>query len=222
MCAASSSVALDQRSAHLRIALGRFELARHSGEEPVEDQLLLDPNHGVVRAGHADVGLISRAAGQDALVGGGNVGVGAEDGGDAAIEIPAHGDLLAGSLGVQVEHDDLGRDLREQLVGLAEGIVAGGHEDAALKVQDGVALSIAKLALVDAETRRPGGVVGRADNAAVAVARIGRDRHVLEDLFFVPDVVAGGDDMRAEVEELFGDGGRDSEASSGVFAVDDQ
>ena len=52
--------------------------------------------------------------------------------------------------------------------------------------------------------------------------RVGRDGHVLEDLFLVPDVVAGGDDVRAEVEELFGDGGRDAEASGGVFAVDDE
>ena len=51
---------------------------------------------------------------------------------------------------------------------------------------------------------------------------VGGDGHVLEDLFFVPDVVAGGDDVGAEVEELFGDGGREAEASGGVFAVDDE
>ena len=49
----------------------------------------------------------------------------------------------------------------EQFVGFAEGIVAGGHEDAALKVEDGVALAVAQLALVDAEAGRSGGVVGR-------------------------------------------------------------
>ena len=51
---------------------------------------------------------------------------------------------------------------------------------------------------------------------------VGGDGHVLEDLFLVPDVVAGGDDVGAEVEELFGDGGRDAEAAGGVFAVDDE
>jgi len=48
------------------------------------------------------------------------------------------------------------------------------------------------------------------------------DGHVFEDLFFVPDVVAGGDDVRAEVEELVGDGRREAEAAGGVFAVDDE
>ena len=52
--------------------------------------------------------------------------------------------------------------------------------------------------------------------------RVGGDRHVFDDLFFVPDVVAGGDDVRAEVEEFFGDGGGDAEATSRVFAVDDE
>ncbi len=42
--------------------------------------------------------------------------------------------------------------------------------------------------------------------------RVGGDGHVFEDLFFVPDVVAGGDDVGAEVEEFVGDGGREAEA----------
>ena len=79
-----------------------------------------------------------------------------------------------------------------------------------------------QLALVDAEAGGADGVVGGAEDAAAADVGVGRDRHVLEDLFLVPDVVAGGDDVRAEVEELFGDGGRDAEAAGGVFAVDDE
>ena len=67
--------------------------------------------------------------GRHALVGGGNVGVGAEHGGDAAVEIPAERDLFAGGFAVEVEEDDLGSglalDLRQELVGLAEGVVAG-------------------------------------------------------------------------------------------------
>jgi hypothetical protein len=51
---------------------------------------------------------------------------------------------------------------------------------------------------------------------------VGGDGHVFEDLFFVPDVIAGGNDVGAEVEELFGDGGCEAEASGGVFAVDDE
>ena len=110
--AAGGSVAGDEGGAHLGVALGGLELARHSGEEAVEDELALDADDGVVGAGHADVGLVGGAVVEDALVGGGDVGVGAEDGGDAAIEVPAEGDLFAGGLGVDVEEDDLGGDLR--------------------------------------------------------------------------------------------------------------
>ena len=35
-------------------------------------------------------------------------------------------------------------------------------------------------------------------------------------------MIAGGDDVRAEIEELFSDGGREAEAAGGVFAVDDE
>jgi hypothetical protein len=52
--------------------------------------------------------------------------------------------------------------------------------------------------------------------------RIGGNGHVFEDLALVPDVVTGGDDVGAEVEEFFCDGGGDAEASGGIFAVDDE
>ena len=39
-----------------------------------------------MRAGHADVGLVGRALGQDLLVGGGHVGMGAENSGGAAVD----------------------------------------------------------------------------------------------------------------------------------------
>jgi hypothetical protein len=35
-------------------------------------------------------------------------------------------------------------------------------------------------------------------------------------------VIAGGDDVSAEVEELFGDGWGEAEATCGVFSVDDE
>jgi len=139
--------------------------------------------------------------GEDALVGGGNVGVGADDGGDAAVEVPAEGYFFAGGFAVEVEEDDLGSgftlDVGEEFVGFAEGVVATGHEDAALEVHDGVALAGGELALVEAEAWGADGVVGGAEDAAAAEMRAGGDGHVFEDLFFVPDVVAGGDDVRA-------------------------
>jgi hypothetical protein len=143
MGAAGGSVAGDERGAHLGVALGGLEFAGHSGEEAGEDKLLFDADDGVVGTGHADVCLVGGAAGEDALVGGGDVGMGAEQGGDAAVEIPAEGYFFAGGFAVQVEQDDLGGDLAEEFVGLAKGVVATGHEDAALEVHDGVLLAVA-------------------------------------------------------------------------------
>lgn len=219
---ARGSIAADEDSADLRVSLGSFELSGHPGEEAVEDQLRFDADDGVVRAGHADVGNVGGSSGQHAGVGGGDVGVGSEDGGDAPVEIPAEGALLAGGLGVDVEQDDLRGQLADQLVGLAEGVVAGGHEDASLKVEDGVLLARGKLALVDAEAWCADGIVGGAKDAAAALVRVGGDGHVLEDLALVPDVVSGGDDMSAEIEDLFGERRGNAEAARGVFAIDDK
>ena len=149
-----------------------------------------------------------------------------QNGGDATVKIPAEGYFFAGGFGVEVEEDDLGVgvafDEGEELVGLAKGVVAGGHEDAALKVEDGVLCAIAELAFVDAEAGGAVSVVGGTDDAAATLVGVGGDGHVLEDFFLVPDVVAGGDDVGAEVEELFGEGGGDAEAAGGVLAVNDE
>ena len=154
------------------------------------------------------------------------MGVSTDESGDPPVKVPAEGHFFAGGLAVDVEEDDFGLgfavDLGQELVGFAEGVVAGGHEDAALKVDDGVALASRQLALIDTEARSANSVVGRAQDAAAANVGFGGDGHVLEDLALVPDVVAGGDDMGAEVEEFFCDGGGDAEAAGGVFAVDDE
>jgi hypothetical protein len=222
MGATSGSVAGNQGRAHLGVAFGGFELAGHSGEKSGENKLLFDADDGVIRAGHAYVGLVGGAAWEDAFVCRGDVCVGAEQGSDAAVEVPAEGYFFAGGFAVEVEEDDFGGDLAEELVGLAEGIVAAGHEDAALEVHDGVLLAVAEFALVDAEAGSADSVVGGAEDAAAADVRVGGHGHVFEDLALVPDVIAGGDDVGAEIEEFLGDGGGDAEASGSVFAVDDE
>ena len=55
-----------------------------------------------------DVGDVGGAARQHAGVGGGDVGVGADDRGDAAVEVPAHRHLLARHLGVEVDEEGVG------------------------------------------------------------------------------------------------------------------
>ena len=76
--AASGPVAGDEGGTHLGVTFGWLELARHSCEEASEDKLFFYTDHGVVGAGHPYVGLVCGAVGEDALVGGGDVGVGAE------------------------------------------------------------------------------------------------------------------------------------------------
>lgn len=106
--AAGGSVAGDEGCAHFWIALGRLEFAGHSGEEAVEDEFGFDADDGIVGAGHAYVGLVGGAAGEDALVGGGDMGVGAQERGEAAVEIPAECYFFAGGFAVEVHKDDFG------------------------------------------------------------------------------------------------------------------
>jgi hypothetical protein len=220
--AAGGSIAGDEGSAHLWVALGGLELAGHAGEEAREDELLFYTDHRIVGAGHAHVCLVGGAVWEDALVGCGDVGVSAKQSGDAAVEIPAESHFFAGGFAVKIEQDDLCGDFAEEFVGFAEGVVAGGHEDAALEVHDGVGLAVWEFALVDTEAGCADSVVGRANHTAAADVRIDGDGHVLEDLFFVPDVVARGDDVGAQIEEFFCNGRGDAKAPGGVFAVDNE
>jgi len=111
---------------------------------------------------------VRKPAWKDAFICGGDVGVGTEQCCDATVEIPAESYFLAGSFAVEVKQDDLGGDLAEELVGFAERVVTAGHEDAALKVHDGVLLAVAELALIDAKTGGADSVVGGTQNAAAA------------------------------------------------------
>ena len=113
-------------------------------------------------------------------------------------------------------------DLLEQFVGKAKRVVVVGHEHAALKVDDAIGDTAARVALVPAEARRSRRIVCRPQDAPgqrrlISVGRV----HVVDDLALVPDVIAGGDDINAEFEQLFGYLRCDAEAAGGVFAVGD-
>jgi len=226
MRTARGAVAANQRGADLRVAFGGLKFTGHSGEKALEHELHLHPDDRVKRPGHTHVRLKRRAAGEDAFIRRGNVRVRAEHGGHAAIEIPAKSDLLARGFAVDVEHDNLRRsvlgNLRKQVVGLAKGVVAGGHKDAPLHVDNGILLAGGQFAFIHSEAGCADSVIGRADDAAAAHMRILRHGHVFKNLFFVPDVVAGRDHVRTQVEELFRNRRRQAEATGGVFAVDDE
>ena len=100
-------VDVDDGAGEADVPLGDLEGGGGLEEEALEH--LVDPHadHRLVGAGHADVGLQGGAAGEDPLVGGGDVGVGAEHGAHPAVEVEAHRLLLAGRLGVEVDQDHL-------------------------------------------------------------------------------------------------------------------
>ena len=84
-------------------------------------------------------------------------------------------------------------------------------------------LSVAVLPFVHTQAGQIGSVVRGAEDAAAAGVRVRRGGlNVFDDLALVPDVVAGGDDVNAEIEQLFGDGGGDAEAAGRIFSVDDE
>ena len=92
------------------VVLGGLEADAHVGAQRLDRLLLAHADDAAARAGHADVGDVGGAAGQHARVGRRDVGVRADDRGDAAVEVPAHRDLLARRLGMEVD---------EHVVGLA-------------------------------------------------------------------------------------------------------
>ena len=81
------------------------------------------------------------AVGEDAFIGSLDMGMGADYGGDGAIEMEAHGDAFTGGLGVEVEEDHVDSVLLEACDFIfydREGVFEWGiHEGAALGFDDG-------------------------------------------------------------------------------------
>ena len=122
---------------------------------------------------------------------------------------------------MQVDKNHFGLDFFQQLIGHAEGIVVRGHEDASLKINHGVGNAIL-LAFVHAPARKIRSVIRRPQQAAGGAVRIAVGRlKVVDDLALVPDVVAGGDDINAEIEQVFRERTGDTEATGRILPVGD-
>ena len=105
-------------------------------------------------------------------------------------------------------------------------VVGAAHEDLAHQIEDGVGETlvgpVGDDALVDAIPWQAGLHVGGAQDAAGAsVAIRGGRGKVIEQLAFVPDMVAGGHHVGAEIEQLLGDLGRHAKAAGGVLDIHD-
>jgi len=185
------------------------------GAQRLDRLILLDADHPAPGAGHPDVGDVRRPAREDAQVGGRHVRVGAEDGGDAAVEVPAQADLLARRLGVHVDEDvvDLALEAAEHRVDLDERRAAGAEVEVPREVDDPQAHAVA-LHDREAVARLRPQVVGRPQDPLLVV-------QVRVDLLAVIGVVAERDDVDAGREQLVGDLRRDPEAPGDVLGVDD-
>src|SRR6266508_2019625 len=104
-------------------------------QEALQDDVFVHPDTAVARSYHAHVGDVSGAPGQDPGVGGGDVGVGADDGAGAAVQVPAHGRLLGGGLRVHIAEDDPDLGVGGQdSVGRPKRVVQGVEKDPADQV----------------------------------------------------------------------------------------
>src|SRR5579864_6128843 len=120
-----------------------------------------------------------------------------------------------------IHHNDLAGDLGQQLVCFAEGIIVRLHKDAALKIDHGIAMSVSGNAFKNTDPRDARGIVGRAQHAASPGVAVG-GVEVIHDLAFIPDVIAGGEDVAAQVEKILGNGGGKAKTAGSIFRVGNQ
>ena len=210
---ASLFLGVDGKQAGVELA-APLRLLIPPGQPPqkeIQGVLRLDAQHGVDGAGHPQVGDEAGAAGEHPAVRRGNVGVGAPDRRRPAVQVPAHGPLFAGGLGMEIH--------QHQVKAPTAPVEIGGFKGA---VQVGVQVHTAHdvqhrqpqaLALVDAKAPpgHPAGVVGGTEDAVLLVQEG-------PDLNAVPGVVAQGDNIRPGLQHPPGLGGGDAD-SGGVFPV---
>ena len=104
--------------------------------------------------------------------------------------------------------------LAQHLVGRLEGRIDGRHEELALHVADQDLALLPQVVTEPAAPRRPGGIVVRAEDRSMVLEA---GHH----LALVPDVVAGGEDVDPQAEQVVGDLRCEAEAARGVLAVGD-
>ena len=209
-------ISFDEHRVHLDVAGGNLKARGQTIDEFLDDPSAFHSNDAVVRARHANISDVGGTVGENAFIGGGDVGVGAHNGGDPPIEIPAESDLLAGSFGVNIDENEghVRGKLGEFRVSLLERVIVGRQENAALDVQNGVFHAIFGHADVQAGAGITLGEIGGANQS-----RLVRDE--LVNLLAIPTVVAAGNHFNSALQQLLGDARGDAEARSGIFAISD-
>src|SRR5437879_3260534 len=212
---ARKGIDLSQHGVELHHARRDLEAVRDPGEEALKTGFLVHPDHRVPGAYHPEVSHEGRATGEQPGVSGGNMRVGAKDEAGPAVQVPPQGDLLRGRLGVDVHQDQLGPGtLAQNLVRRLERGIDGWHEKLALHIADQHLTLLPQVVTEPAPSRRAGWIVVRAENRSAVI----ETRHHLA---LVPDVIARGQHVDPEAEQVVSDLRRQPKTPGRILAIRD-
>ena len=217
LCPAAVLIDLNERPLQEHAAGRDAEALRGAGHEAFDDGIDLSAEHAFMRAGEAGIGQVGGAVGEDLFVRRLHVGVGSDHGADAAVEQAPHGNLLGGSLGVDVDKDD-GGDLAE-----ARNLALHGEERVLERwLHEGAALDVdhthGRMSLAGEDGAALAGGAGRVVDGAHEAGFAIKE---LDDFLLVPKVIPAGDDVDACAVDIGRSLRSDSRTAGGVFAVGD-
>ena len=208
------AVDCNEDSVHFHVAGCYLERERHLGPERFQDVLDAATEHRIVGAGHADIGDIRSAFGQNSLVGGYYVGVRAETQARPAIEMVTHSDFFAGRLGVKINDYNVGLlfELGQDSVNGIVWAVAGLHEKTPYQSNDCYGRAFAGFVNRKAFAGRMSGEIGRPND----IIRRFQRRY---DFPFAVGMVAQSNEVYAVSQQFIVDLPRQAGAAGGVFGV---
>src|SRR5680860_815343 len=164
-------------------------------QKALQSPLLLHADNRSPCATHTGVRDISGALRQDPGVRGAHVGMGADHSANAAVQVMAHGHLLAGGLRVEVhKHVAHSMQLRQRLLHRFKGATRRLHVE---ETGEGDHSQPSGLRIHHHQSS-PGGrgkvVIGTEENRSLVNIRV--------DLSTLPNMIAGGDYIRPSPEHL--------------------
>jgi hypothetical protein len=137
--------------------------------------------------GHPHIGDESGPLRQHVLIGSGHVRMRPNYHCSPSVQIPTQCDFFTGSLGVHVHehHRHVWRQRCQQLIGFLKGIINRRQEHASLQIDNTVLNSVFRYANVNAATGTAVREIGGPQQPRLM-------RQVVENLFFIPAMVATG------------------------------
>ena len=123
---------------------------------------------------------------------------------------------------MHIHQHDFRFGLLQQTIRRAKRAIVMNHEYPALQVDHGVRHPAAGNAFVVPTAGSSRRIIRRTQHPTrVASVRHSRGEIVV-DLFLVPNVIAGSEDIGAQIEELFANRGRNAESTRRILHINDQ